>query len=241
MGTAGSRDAAERQRAVSRFLRRRLVLPPDLDRPTTRRLASLDEAVAAALSTGDHDRLLDDQAVSGWPAALTAVVGDVLRRLPSAAVTVAPDPVRGIVEQALSARLGFGPGSGPDSPVLLAHARVAEARRALEARGWTRVVPAARDDALAQLVSDTLGARAVVTRHLRRVHLEVLPRYGATATPGSSLAVLSSTGTLVVVELGRPRPAHDDLAAFRPFLVAVADLATVQDRNDADARMHEQR
>jgi hypothetical protein len=153
---------------------------------------------------------------------------------------VAPDPVREVVEAALSTRLGFGPTSGPDSPVLLAAARVADTRRALEERGWTRVVPAARDDSLAELVSDTLGARAVATRHLRRVHLEVLPRHGATATPGSSLVVLSSTGTVVVVELGRPRLVDDDLDPFGPFLVAVADLATVQDRNDANARMHEQ-
>jgi len=243
-GAGRPRDAAERQRAVSRLLRPRLVLPPGLDRPATRRLAGLDDAVAAALVTGAHDDLLDDRAVERWPAALVGLVTDVVGRLASATVAESPqssEALRDAVGAALGSRLGFGPDSPPDSPLLVAADRVGRTAEAVEARGWTRVVPAARDSALAALVSDAQEARAVVTRHLRRVHLEVLPRHGATGTPGSSLAVLPTVGSLVVVEVGRPLVVVDDLDAFEPFLVAIADLAVLQDRHDADVRLREQR
>lgn len=234
------RDAGERQRAVSRLLRPRLVLPPALDRPTSRRLAGLDDAVAAALGTGEHDDLLDDRVVERWPAALGALVADVVGRLPSTAVTDPTEAVRDIVQDALSTRLGFAPLSSPDSPVLVAAALVGRTAETLESSGWTRVVPAARDAAVAELVSAGREARAVVTRHLRRIHLEVLPRHGATGTPGSTLVVLPTAGSLVVVEVGRPFLEDDDLAAFEPYLAAVADLGALQDRHDADARLHEQ-
>jgi hypothetical protein len=235
------RDAAERQRAVSHLLRPRLVLPPALDRPTSRRLAGLDDAVAAALGTGEHDDLLDDRATARWPAALGALVADVVGRLPSTVATEPTEAVRDIVQEALGTRLGFGPESSPDSPLLVAAARVGRTAEALETRGWTRVVPAARDASVAELVSARREARAVVTRHLRRVHLEVLPRRGSSGTPGSSLVVLPSTGPLVVVEVGRPFLEDDDLEAFEPYLVALADLGALQDRHDADARLREQR
>lgn len=240
-GGGRPRDAAERQRAVSRLLRPRLALPPGLDRPTTRRLAGLHDAAVDALGTGDHDDLLDDQVAHRWPVALASVVDEVVRRLPPAPPASGPDPTRDLVEGALGSRLGFGPSSPPDSPVLVAAGQVGAAAQALEAQGWSRVVPAPRDDALAEVVSHRRDARAVVTRHRRRVHLEVLPRYGSAGSPGSWLGVLSAGGTIVVVDDGVPGLDPDDLAAFTAFVVATSGLAAVVERNDGDVRLREMR
>ena len=184
--------------------------------------------------------------VGRWPAALAALADDVTRRLP-APPAAADDPggdgdrTRDVVVDALGARLGFGPASPPDSPLLTAARRVGESARRLEGHGWVRVVPAARDDSLGELVSDTLRARAVLTRHLRRVHLEVLPRHGATGTPGSWLGVLSTDGSLVVVDEGGPVVSRDELADLELFVVATAEIAAVWETAEADARLRGER
>jgi hypothetical protein len=246
VGAGRPRDATERQRAVTRLLRPRLEVPPGVDGPTLRRLARLDDVVAEALGSGDHDELLDDRGAGVWPAALARLRDDVLRRLPAAPDTghdqetgTDPDPARDPVERALTTRFGFGPLTRPESPLLVASGRAGEASAALERRGWSRIALAPHDPSIVEFRSAARRARAVVTDHLRRLHLELLPRYGAPGSPGSTLAVLSAAGTLVVVDAGDHALDPDDVAAFTDALVAIAAVETLRARDANDSRMND--
>lgn len=254
VGAGRPRDATERQRAVARLLRPRLELPPGVDGPTLRRLARLDEVVADALGSGDHDELLDDRGAGVWPAALARLRDDVLRRLPAAPdadpdphpgadIDASPDPAHDPahdpVERALTSRFGFGPLTRPESPLLVASGRAGEASAALERRGWSRIALAPHDPSIVEFRSAARRARAVVTDHLRRLHLELLPRSGAPGSPGSTLAVLSAAGTLVVVDAGDHALDPDDVAAFTDALVAIAAVETLRARDANDSRMND--
>jgi len=248
VGAGRPRDATERQRAVARLLRPRLELPPGVDGPTLRRLARLDDVVADALGSGDHDELLDDRGAGIWPSALARLRDDVLRRLPAApdvshdqATGTALDPAHDPVERALTTRFGFSPLTRPESPLLVASGRAGEASAALERRGWSRIALAPHDPSIVEFRSAARRTRAVVTDHLRRLHLEVLPRYGSPGSPGSMLAVLSAAGTLVVVDAGDHALDPDDVAAFTDVLVATAAVETLRARGANDSRMNDLR